>query len=411
MTTTAVRESVERHTRPVRKQLARLAPVRAALAAPRTLDFMVSSWKRNRRGFARPDGLPAAKVSPAMAVNVALDESILSLAMGPNRFPRRADYERVGAELEGAIALYEREGWLDNPLAYHQVPPPLTDPFIGPARSLNGIRYEHLQFESGYEPHPGEPAAERWNHLMPNKTAHAWVLRHDDGPRPWLLCLHGLAQGFATGDFFGFRVKHLHEDFGLNIAFPVLPLHGPRKVTRMSGESFLSFDLMESVLGVAQSIWDVRRVLDWVRRQTPLGVGTYGISLGGHIGALLAGIDDRIDSIICGVPIADLSDMFRHHSPLHLRMRAVEHNLLGPVAEAAQSVVSPLTFAPLVPADRRYMFAGTGDRMTGPAQAHMLWKHWDGPRTLWYEGSHVGFMWSSDVKQFVDESLHDSGLI
>ena len=43
-------------------------------------------------------------------------------------------------------------------------------------RVLN-MRFEHLTFPSGYEPHAGEPGRERWLSYEANRTAHAWVVR------------------------------------------------------------------------------------------------------------------------------------------------------------------------------------------------------------------------------------------
>ena len=63
-----------------------------------------------------------------------------------------------------------------------------------------------------------------------------------------------------------------------------------------------------------------------------------------------------------------------------------------------------------VPRDRRYVFAGYGDRMAGTEQALMLWEHWDRPRISWYSGNHVGYLWSRQVGSFLEESLIASGL-
>lgn len=34
----------------------------------------------------------------------------------------------------------------------------------------------------------------------------------------------------------------------------------------------LSFDLMDALHGLTQSVWDVRRVISWVRTQSPTGI-------------------------------------------------------------------------------------------------------------------------------------------
>jgi hypothetical protein len=75
-----------------------------------------------------------------------------------------------------------------------------------------------------------------------------------------------------------------------------------------------------------------------------------------------------------------------------------------------QSVVSPLVLSPKLPRERRFVFAGTGDRMSTSGQAQRLWEHWDRPRVAWYPGGHVGFWWAGAINRFVTEALVSSGL-
>ena len=67
--------------------------------------------------------------------NVAMDESVMALAVGPNRFPGRSDYERVGAELALARDRLERAGYLADPVEYHREPPALRLPATSDRRS------------------------------------------------------------------------------------------------------------------------------------------------------------------------------------------------------------------------------------------------------------------------------------
>ena len=47
------------------------------------------------------------------------------------------------------------------------------------------LPYRHLRFESEYEPHPDAPGRDRWLGYEPNRTGHAWLLKHPGPPRPW----------------------------------------------------------------------------------------------------------------------------------------------------------------------------------------------------------------------------------
>ena len=96
---------------------------------------------------------------------------------------------------------------------------------------MRGLSYERVSFASGYEPWPDEPGRDRWLGLGANRQAWAWVLRHhDDQPRPWLVCVHGFGTGSPMLDFPAFRAGYLHRELGLNLAMPVLPVHGPAEV-------------------------------------------------------------------------------------------------------------------------------------------------------------------------------------
>lgn len=404
----AVIGTVQNTSRHLEKMLARRAPARAMLAVPRTANFIGSTAVRRVIGGG-PD-TPVPSITPALAAQVAMDETILALVMGPNRFPNRADYERVGAELAYARLLFETEGWLDDPASYHRQPPPLSDPVITRGWAL-GQSYERLLFQSEFSPRPEEPGADRWNSYHQNRTASATVLRHPGEPRPWVVAIHGFATGYPFMDFIGMHARYLHQELGLNVVLPVLPLHGPRKITRISGEAFLSFDLVNTVHGLTQAVWDVRRVLSWLTTQEPTAVALYGVSLGGYIASLLTGLVDGIDAVVAGIPVVDFPQLFTHQSPHHVRLRAVEHEILDGNAEAVHRVVSPLEFPARVPSGRRFIYAGLGDRMVPTPQPHALWKHWDEPEILWYPGNHVGYLWSRQVTSFLRHCLEVSGMV
>jgi len=112
---------------------------------------------------------------------------------------------------------------------------------------------------------------------------------------------------------------------------------------------------------------------------------------------------------VAGIPVVDFPKLFRSHSPHHIRMRAIEHEILDGNAEIVHGVVSPLAFAPRVHPAGRFIYAGLGDRMAPPPQAHALWRHWDEPEICWYAGNHVGYLWSKDVGAFLDRSLISAG--
>lgn len=391
----------------VEKRLARQPLARLTAALPRTARWMTQ--ERTGRDDRLP-GLPVTRLTPSLIGHVVMDESIMAIAVGPNRFPRRADYERVGEELGRAHALFGQRGWLDDPASFHQTPAVLEEPAVSRGWAL-GRSYERLWWPSGYQPHPGVPGGDRWLAFESNRTASAWLLRHRGRARPWVVCIHGFGTGSVFMDLVSFHAGHLHDELGLNVAAIVLPMHGARKANRFSGEEFLGFEMMNSVHGLTQSLWDVRRLLTWVRRQDPTGIGVFGVSLGGLMTALTAAFEADLDLALAGIPMIDFPDLIRQHAPHHLHLRSIEHHILDGTAQDVHRVVSPLAMPTATPPAARAIFAGLGDRLATTEHARRLWTHWENPDTCWFPGNHVGYLWSGKVWRFVDTALADRGLV
>ncbi|MGB5521667.1 MAG: hypothetical protein WBM26_19420 [Polyangiales bacterium] len=336
----------------------------------------------------------------------SIDRLFLAGMSRPHRYPGAGDLARVGEEIAAAHRLY-RAGRAVAPSAFHATPPAIDEISIEPAWHPS-MRFEWLSFESGYQVPSEDPAADRWNNYDRNHVAHAWVARHSGPERPWLICLHGLGTGGPYADFAGFRAEKLHHELGLNLVMPVLPLHGPRKPAALPIASLLSFDLLDAFHGVSQAVWDTRRLIQWARSQGATKIGLYGLSIGSYVSALLAGLDN-VDTVIAGIPVCDIPDLFVHHAPVDQRQEAEDHGVLGVHTRELFELVSPLSVTPHTTLENRFIFAGSDDKVSTPEQAERLWEHWGQPGIRWFAGGHVSFFWSSEVAPFVDHRLHKSG--
>jgi hypothetical protein len=352
-----------------------------------------------------PDPIPGLRLS----AEVALDEALLATMTLSLPHTDLGDLPRLRRDVHAARELYRDRGWLEKPLSYHVTPPALTDPEVR-RRRVRGMDYEHLRFASGFEPRPEEPRRDVWLRGEKNRTAHAWALRHPDPARPWLVCIHGYQMGDALIDFAAFEAERLHRAYGMNLLFPVLPLHGPRKEGRRSGDGYLAGEPLDTVHAVAQAMWDLRRLLSWIRSQGATKIGVHGLSLGGFHTALLACLDEDLACAIPGIPLADVTRVVWRHGP-PLRIRHFERN--GVVHEEVSEVlrvVSPLALEPRVAHDRRYLYAAVADRLVPADQVHDLWRHWGEPEIVWYQGGHVTFRFHPEVRRLVDRALVESGL-
>jgi hypothetical protein len=354
--------------------------------------------------------VPAARRDWLTTSKIVLDELFFATELASAAVVSLSDRRRMATELRQAVSLFEERGWLDDPRLYHRDPPALRAVVLDRRRAA-GLPFEHLRFESGWEPHPGEPGRERWLGYEPNRTAHAWVLRHEGRERPWLLCIPGYRMGRPLVDFTGFKARWLHRRLGLNVAIPVLPLHGPRRVGRRGGDGFFTGDFVDTLHAQAQAAWDVRRLATWLLDQGAPAVGVYGVSLGAYTTALVASLHDGLECVIAGIPATDFTRLVRCHVPNFFQWAADRAGLSLHLIERLLHPVSPFAFEPKVPRERRYLYAGVVDRLTGPDHARDLWHHWDRPRAHWYQGGHVSFLWDPGVKALLFEALDNSGLL
>jgi hypothetical protein len=372
----------------------------------RTGGFYARSWASYLDR--QPDEPPVARPTIALAAQAFRDEIVLAGFSLLRSAPNAATLERINREVLAAQDFYSSMGWLEKPEGFFAPPPPLTDVTVRTVNNL-GRTYQRLFFNSDYEPHAGEPGRERWLSYTGNSREYGLMLRHRE-PRPWLVCVHGAEMGRAALDPTLFRAWHLYRDLGLNVVLPVLPMHGPRARDLPKGAAFPSDDVLNDVHGTAQAVWDIRRLLSWIRAQQPDAmIGLNGLSLGGLISSLVASLDDGLTCAILGIPAVDLVELVGRHAGLsgHTPLRHTMNS-----AKPIGRMISPLALTPRVPMQGRFIYAGIADRLVHPReQVTRLWEHWGRPEIHWYQGGHTGFFRSRPVQRFIDEALVQSGFV
>jgi dienelactone hydrolase len=304
--------------------------------------------------------------------------------------------EAVQASVDAcAVAATELEG-LGVAEVHRAAPPPLK--ILGLRRRRFGRRrYEHL----GYESSPRLPQAMADAGHAEVEVAHARILRHTGEPRPWVIWLHGAEQG-RLDDLYAFRAVHLHEELGLNVAFPVLPQHGPR---RDLGRAWPGFDLLGNIATMMRAVSDVRALIGWVAEQEAPSIAVIGISLGGPVAALTACLEDRVNAVCATVPMLDAHATIAHHTErtgrrgkkLAALLRAEPVRRLG-------AVVDPTELEPHAPPERRLVIAALNDRMTSVKAAQRLHARWGG-EVHWHHGGHIGHLMSGQVRAELDAFL------
>ena len=368
--------------------------------------YFARSWRDYL--YQEPNQLPIARPTIALAAQAFRDEIVLTGLKARRPVSRPEVFERITREVIAGLEFYGSNGWLENPAEFFAEPPPLSEPTI---RHVKGYRrsFYRLCYDSGYQPYPGEPGAQRWRTYTGNNREYALLLRHPQ-PRPWLVCVHGTEMGRAALDLTLFRAWKLHDELNLNVVMPVLPMHGPRARGLPPGRVFPGENVLDDVHATAQAVWDIRRLLSWIRLQEPESlIGLNSLSLGGYIAALVASLESDLTCAILGVPVADLVTVLGRHSGLsHDDPRRRTMKLAEPIGR----MTSPLSLTPLVPMQGRFIYAGVADQVVHPReQVIRLWEHWGKPEIVWYPGGHAGFFRSQPVQRFVWGALQQSGLL
>jgi hypothetical protein len=363
-----------------------------------------------RRGVTAREGVPVPEPSVGLGAAAALD----ALVAGPmpllSSLGSREHYAAASAELDAAVGYYRDAGWLDDPGRRHRRPGAPDDVQVAPLQGQShGI--EVAWFDSGWRPETGEPGAERWLSLGANQRVPVRLLRHPGAPRPWLVAVHGQGMGRPT-DVKMLHVRHLHEELGINVALPVLPLHGPRACGFSPSRQFASnVFATNNVLGLTQSVWDVRRLLQWLRddQQAP-AVGLLGLSLGSYVISLLSTLEGDLACLVAVVPTSDLAASMREAEPITPTKRRLHRQVHDDRSALVHRVVSPLAGPCLVPHQRRHIVAGQVDRIAPPRGAAQLWHHWDEPSIAWRPRGHVTAWRGADYDNHIASVLTSFGL-
>lgn len=224
-----------------------------------------------------------------------------------------------------------------------------------------------------------------------NSASWAQHWRHDDGPRPTVVVLHGfMASPYWFNRLF-FSLPWWYAN-GYDLLLVTLPFHGRRaRPLQYSGAGLFGGGPTRLIEGLLHAVHDIRRWIDHLEETGVTQVGMTGVSLGGYLTALLAAVERRLWFAIPNSPVTDFMDLSERWWPVGpvasraFDLAGVDDEL---VADAMR-VVSPLHHDPLLDRDRLFIIAGLGDRLAPPTHAERLWEHWDRPPVHAFPGNHV----------------------
>lgn len=298
---------------------------------------------------------------------------------------------KVSRDLREALETYRRSALLDE-----------ENPFFLPDESPRRVRVNEKEslpsgrrliatFESTYEPFDGE-FAEEFHSYLGNETCRLHYWRHNDRPRPTIVVLHTWMGGSLWLEERFLKAREFYRD-GYNLAFLTLPFHGKRtpEGALFSGQMFPSTHIKLTMEAFGQAVHDVHLALEWLRNdQSGRPTGMMGMSLGGYLTGLMAGLDPELDFAIPIMAPASFADiLWVHGEDRPLREAAREEDMSVEDLRELMALFCPLQYPLRIPDDRVFLVAGLGDKVVPPCHPLAFWRHWDRPRLSWYPGSHI----------------------
>ena len=233
---------------------------------------------------------------------------------------------------------------------------------------------------------------ERFESHSRNTIGRAMHWRHDDGPRPTIIFVHGFTGSpyRFNSEFFQLPWYYRH---GCDVVLAVLPFHGGRNdlTGLFDGSGLFSDGVATFTEAMLQSITDLRVLIDYLEGTGVERIGITGLSLGGYVTGLMAEVEPRLQFAIPNCAVTDLGTLMDSWYPAGPLISAGLK--LGRVDRVthmeAMRLHSPLRYEPRVRRERLFVIGGLADRLAPPEQSARLWDHWGRPRIHWFPGSHI----------------------
>lgn len=195
-------------------------------------------------------------------------------------------------------------------------------------------------------------------------------------PLPVVILMHGL------GDHKAVDYVEYGNDLFLKNGFAVLRIdisdHGDRK------NDVYDFDLTGDYKHwtrnvISQTVFDLRRAVDFIETRKELDnkrIGYYGISLGGIIGTVFCGVEDRVKVPVIALAGGQLNLLY-------------EENALSAEAKEFVSIIEPLNFVEQISPRPFLMLNAKNDEIVPPAMSKLLFYAAEDPKEIiWYDAKH-----------------------
>jgi len=183
---------------------------------------------------------------------------------------------------------------------------------------------------------------------------------------------------------------------GLAALYLPMPYYNARRPANKEHEQALAEDPRRAAEGLRQTVLDVRRARAILSSRPEVDASQVcitGISMGGIMTALAAGVDGefaRVVPILAGGDLATI--IFHAHETRKLRAAMEAKGMDRDAAAEALAPVEPLNFARRIRADHCLMINATEDEVIPKETTEQLLKAAGGPQVLWLRAGHYTSM-------------------
>ncbi len=212
------------------------------------------------------------------------------------------------------------------------------------------------------------------------------------GPHPVMLVEHEWLPVKLTNEFV---LCATLARAGIAAFLVVQPYSYNRRVLpRVPDVELLSGDTHQTVAAVRQAVLDNRRALDWLQTRPdidPSRMGVAGISLGGILAPLIAGVDRRARVLVTIVGGADVSDLvYDSFITYGLRPSLLYHGVTFDSIKRDYAPIEPTNWLQGFDPKNALLFNGRFDVFVNPKQARHLANALGGAPIVWINTGHYG---------------------
>ena len=226
-----------------------------------------------------------------------------------------------------------------------------------------------------------------------NNVVTAFLFRpNTPGPHPVMLVEHEWLPVTLTNEFI---LCATLARAGVAAFLVVQPYSYNRRILpRVPDVELLSGDTQQTVSAVRQAVLDNRRALDWLQTRPdidPARMGVAGISLGGILAPLIAGVDHRAKVLVTIVGGGDVSDLvYDSFITYGLRPSLLYHGVTFDSLKRDYVNIEPTNWLSGFDPKNALLFNGRFDVFVNPKQAHHLARALGGAPIVWIPTGHYG---------------------